>query len=157
MNYSSLELEIAKRLHPLMLEGCEVSKLPDTQAAYNKTLLKPRVYVAYGGSKYDLPQSTNEISQHERVNILCYLQTRALDGGAGMYWLMERVKYFLLGFQPSGVGRMYLINVDFEKYEENIWHWIVTFECKKMEVQRFYDDEPDGPQLKSITSTTTIL
>lgn len=155
MNYTALEQNIVSRLAPLLAEEYEVEILPETLAAFKKPFEKARVLVGYAGSKFAKPQSVNEISQEETVTVLCYLQARTR---AALNPLVERLKDLLLGFSPPNGKRMYLVDIDFDKYEENVWHWNVSFAFTKLEVQRFYDNETLGLPLNmaNVTHTTTL-
>lgn len=155
MNYTALEENIKTRLAPLLAEEYEVEIMPETQKGFQKAFQKARVFVGYGGSKYSKPQSTNEVSQEETVTIICYLQTRTREV---LNVLVEKLKTLLLGYVPPSGKRMYLVDIDFDKYEENIWYWNVSFAFTKLEVQRFYDGEPDGVPLDpaNVSHTTTL-
>lgn len=143
MNYRQLETDILSPLRPLTSDGVELTVLPQIQSAFSKAF-NARVYIGYGGSKYDQPTATDIIIQNEIINIWIILQSRLLDSNIGIYSLIERIKTLLLGFQPQHTTRLYLSSIEFDKYEENIWNYIMTFECRRIQAQQLQDWEPDG-------------
>lgn len=147
MNYRQFENELLGPLQPLSADGIEVAVLPQVQAAFSKTF-NARVFVGYGGSKYDRPTASDIVVQNEVVSVFVILQSRFLDSPNGIYALIERVKALLLGFQPQHTTRLYLSSIDFDKYEDNVWNYIVTFECLKMQTQIVQDWEPGGVPLQ---------
>jgi hypothetical protein len=144
MNYEQIETDIVTRLSTLT-PACEVIKLPEVQADYNtRPINKPRITVAYKGSKFEEPHTTAQISQFEDVMIDVTLEWKKLRGTNGVYPLMEAIRKRLIGFEPTDCHRMFLKESGFTELEQNMWSYSFTFVTRGMIVETD-PEENDAP------------
>lgn len=161
MNYTTLVDDIVTRLAPLIADGIEVERLPETELEYTEAFEAPRVTVAYKRSQFGNENvrimsqmaSTNEFVGDEYAEIHIAYRSRLLyDDLTGVYAVCLEAKKLLYGFMPSDWGRLFPKEFDLEKNEAGVWLAVMIFTCVGRAVQHLADDAgEDYPELVETT------
>lgn len=160
MDIRYAEIEIAAFLAGKLGEGYDVLALPEKQTDYEKPFLKGRLTIAFSGEKPEMPQSTFQVSQHVRQTYTISVQSRFLnstDGVWGVGKLCDKVKSYLIGYQPTDGGLMYYVNHEFVRYESGVWEHAIDFETRTMRVQDNNVPDETGAPLSSISTNENFV
>lgn len=122
-----IEAAIVQRLKPLETTRFIVAPLPENQADATKAFVDARIWVAYDGSRFEPNGSgmnlttiaTDASVQEETVHFTISIHARKLRGEFGIYDTIAKVKRLLLGFKPDGCDKLRMINIQFQKLDEN--------------------------------------
>lgn len=161
MNYTTLVDDIVERLAPLVGDGIEVERLPETELEYTEAFEAPRITVAYKRSQFGnenvriMPQmaSINEFVGDEYAEIHVAYRSRLLyDENTGVYAVCLEAKKLLYGFIPTDWGRLFPKEFELEKNEAGVWLAVMIFTCVGRAVQHLADDyAEDYPALETTT------
>ncbi|MCO5238865.1 MAG: Gp37 family protein [Chitinophagaceae bacterium] len=160
MDIRSAEIEIAAFLAGKLGEGYDVLALPEKQSDYEKPFLKGRLTVAFAGEKPEMPQSTFQVSQHVKQTYTISVQSRFLNSMPDVFGigkLCDKVKAYLIGYQPTDGGLMYYVNHEFVRYEGGVWEHAIDFETKTLRVQEDNLEEETGAPLSSVSLNETFV
>lgn len=155
--YHGIETEIVNRLQQLNSVNFEVVQTPQVEAEFARPFAKSRVTVSYIKSEFEVPKSTNQISQKEVMSFQITVQARMLRDNIGVHAVTEIIRRKLVGFQPTECSKMYLIDNKFVERDETtaIWTYSMTFATTYIVVEDFeYDLEP---LLQLITMEYNVL
>jgi hypothetical protein len=108
MQYEQLENDIIARIAPGLPPGVDVLALPEKQSDFTKAFKTGRITVAYKGSKFGKPESTNALAQRETLEFELIVQARLLRGSTGVYACLESIKELILGYKLSNTDKVYL-------------------------------------------------
>lgn len=132
MFYSLLEDDIKTKLTTDLGSSIEVEVMPETQAAFSRPFLKPRVEVCYKNSDFKDPNSVFTISQEEYQVLELVIWCKLRRGTNGIYDILEKVRKSIIGFEPTHCGKIYLKSFKPEDYKDNLWTYTLTIQCKTM-------------------------
>lgn len=161
MNYKTLIDDFVLRLAPLLDDGIEVERLPETEGEYTKPFDNARVTVAYKSSEFyrqdvkGLPGSlsTNEYVGQEFAEVHVAVRSRLLyDDSTGVFAVTAAVKKLLYGFTPTHFGRVAPKTYGIGENENGVWMCVLVFVCESVAVQYLADDAAiEYPELEGIT------
>jgi hypothetical protein len=136
MGYESSEAEIVQQLSPLISGSIDVLPIPESQDDLRKSILRPRVWVAYNGTNYQPSQSSGNIVQEATITFEVVVQSKKLRGPTGVYVVLELIKLLLVGFRPTELNLLYLANEELIQLDDHgVWNYRQVYSCKTRQVQ----------------------
>lgn len=142
---------------PATAARVQVIDQPATEAANVQAYAVPRVVVSYVGSDFESPQATDEISQHETVQIEVLVNSSELYGSAhtvGAHQLITAVRASLLGFKPADCDRLKLDSIALVSLDKGVFVFLMKFSAMRLAVEEF---EPlNVPLITQITLNNPI-
>lgn len=146
--YYDIENEIAAYLTPFLVNLADVIILPENQSRYKISTEKGLVVVAYAGSDFDSPISSDTVYQVENISIICNVTSSSLRDDTGVYNIIAVLRDKLQGYRAANTsGRMYLKSVQFDdrNQDDAIFSFNVEFTCRKPSVQTINDQDAGVP------------
>lgn len=153
MTIDDLTDSYVKRLQD-KIKGCQVEAFPDDPKLYRFIHPTAALLVRYGGSRYPESgiESTDSWVVQERYPMVeIRIVTRKLTGPTGAGSFLDQVRAVLTGFKAPDCQRAYVIEEDFDHYNDKqiTWQHHILFEAQALNIE--IPEEEQLPLLKRLT------
>jgi hypothetical protein len=155
MDYEIAEAEIVTKLQPLTTVNIDVAVLPETEDALKKVIQKPKIYVSYNGTDFNIPTGLGRIVHGCKISFEIVVQSTKLRGDSGIYRILNLLKLSLVGFEPTELTKLFLTEEKILSYENGIWNYRQLYTCIANQVEA--DDGAIDVALTQITNNFTSV
>lgn len=143
--YEELENELHGVLTDVFKDKVTVELEPEVQGKNTSPFVKSRVTIFLDQSEFSKVRSTHYISQDENTKVFLLVRGRVLRGEYGVYDICNQIRKCLVGFQPKGWDKIWLVKVGFDDRIAEMWHYTVVIATASKIVEEY--DEPEIPKL----------
>lgn len=160
MDYTVVENEIVAKLTADLNSNFLAEVMPENDGDYERPYEKPKVTVAYIGSKYIEPNRSNEsyrtvgdaIVQNEILNFELVFWGKDVRSTYGLHALMRDARKILIGFMPTNCYKMYILSQNLSsgpEKQKDLFYYSAIFACESLVVENI--EMPTGVPIAEAT------
>jgi hypothetical protein len=126
----------------------DVEVMPETKKG-QQPAIKGRVTILYAKEAGKPNETTDIIDQETDVQVILKIEAPMRRGSAGLYDIIERVRFLILGWKPVCCWKSFTYSDgEFKELKDNTWIYYVIYSTRRVIVQDFNAEA--GPVAKKM-------
>lgn len=124
-NYEEIEDIVVEALKNNLFD---VEALPDNEAAFSRSFVKPIVYISCTGSDFSESELNYLVSQEETITFEAIIRSKTRRGQLGVYSIIKYIGEVIQGKKiKKGFDKIELVRHGYVDGGNNDWNYVITF------------------------------